>query len=408
MLKRLTLRFLMPALLALPGMAQAGGFFIPEQGVRATGMANAFSAIADDASANWYNPAALAFQANNLSANLELLAPVNQFATGGVTYTAKRKLFVAPQLYASWKPKAGLPLTIGLGVNAPFGLSTDWTDSGAPFSRVTAGANSVTFSQIEAIHTNLNASWRINDHLSLAAGGSWYRATKVHLDNALLQVKGDGDGFGGNLALFYRNDALSLGVSYRSRVKIDITGLAVGLSPLPARYVGMSGGAKTSITLPDLLMIGAAWRPNEAWTLSAQADWTNWKTFDRIVLNFDPSALNIVTGAQKIVPENWKAVVTWRLGAEWRFMPGKRLRFGYVNDPTPTNNADLSPRLPGNDRQLVTLGYGMDLGKAMTLDFAYAYVWLKTRQLTTANTGLYNGTYKSWVHILSAGVNWRF
>ncbi|MDQ6988240.1 MAG: outer membrane protein transport protein, partial [Mariprofundaceae bacterium] len=39
----------------------AGGFFIPEQAAKASGMANAFVAIADDASANWYNPAGLAF-----------------------------------------------------------------------------------------------------------------------------------------------------------------------------------------------------------------------------------------------------------------------------------------------------------------------------------------------------------
>ncbi|MDX8402612.1 MAG: outer membrane protein transport protein [Mariprofundaceae bacterium] len=388
--------------------AQAGGFFIPEQGARAVGMGNAFTGLADDASANWYNPAALAFQPDSASASLDLIRPRNDYSTGGQSYSAKKETFVVPQLYAAIKPLEGKPLTLGLGVNAPFGLSTDWTNSGAPFSKLAAGADSVTFSQIEAVHSNLNAVWQVSDRLAVAAGGSWYHATKVHLDNALLQIKGDGDGFGGNLAVFWRGDAVSLGVSWRSRVKLDITGLAVGLSTLPAPYVGMSGGAKTSVTLPDLLMLGLSWRPDAQWTLTAQADWTNWKTFDRIVLDFDPSLLTVVTGTQKVVPENWKAVITWRLGAQWAYAPDQRLRLGYVNDPTPTNNVDLSPRLPGNDRQLVTLGWGMDIGEAMTLDLAYAYVWLKTRNLTTANTTIYNGTYTSNVHILTGGLNWRF
>jgi len=54
---------ILAAALVLAGVqtAEAGGFMIGEMGARATGMGNAFTAVADDASAAWYNPAGIAF-----------------------------------------------------------------------------------------------------------------------------------------------------------------------------------------------------------------------------------------------------------------------------------------------------------------------------------------------------------
>lgn len=387
--------------------AFAGGFFVPEQGTKAVGMANAFTAIADDVSANWYNPAGLAFQGTSVMLSGDVLLPKNTYDVGGQSYQAKKATFVIPQLYGNYALD-GQPITIGIGINAPFGLSTDWTNSGAPFSKVTAGADSVTFSQIEAIQSNLNLSYRISEHFAVAAGAVYYNATKVHLDNALLEIKGDGDGFGGNAALIYKDGPFSLGVNYRSRVKIKINGLVTGLAPLGAPFAGMSGGASTSVTLPDIVMVGASWQATPSLLLTAQADWTNWKTFDAINLSFAPSLLNIVTGTSKSVPENYSATTTLRLGMEWAYSASNRVRLGYVYDPTPTSPLYVSPRLPGNDRQLFTAGWGMDVNPQMTVDLAYAYVLLKDRNLTTSVTPIYNGLYKSDVHILSAGLNYRF
>ncbi|MDQ6987635.1 MAG: outer membrane protein transport protein, partial [Mariprofundaceae bacterium] len=64
---------------------------------------------------------------------------------------------------------------------------------------------------------------------------------------------------------------------------------------------------------------------------------------------------------------------------------------------------DFSPRTPGADRQLFTVGYGYDFNKKTTLDLAYAYVLLSDRN-QTASTGARaarNGLYKTDVHIVT-------
>ena len=55
-------------LVAIAGNAYPAGFRLAEQDAKANGMGNAFVAVADNASAAWYNPAALInLEGTNLS-----------------------------------------------------------------------------------------------------------------------------------------------------------------------------------------------------------------------------------------------------------------------------------------------------------------------------------------------------
>jgi len=386
----------------------ASGYMIPEQGAKAMGMGNAFSAIADDASANWFNPAGLSFQENNASVSSTLVYPLNDFEAGGQTYSAAKGVHVVPQLYARYGLENS-KLSFGLGVNSPFGLSVDWTDSGAPFSQLAAGADSVTFSEIQAVHVNPNVAYQINDKVSVAAGISYYNAFKVHLDGQSLKIGGSGDGFGGNVAALYKTDAFSAGLSYRSSVKVDITGTAMGGPGMAILGLnGIGANASTSVTFPDLLTAAITFSPSHHWLVSVQADRINWAKFDQIVINYDPSALNIATGTSSTIPENWKATTAIRLGAEYAYNQSTRVRVGYTSDPTPVNPTDFSPRLPGNDRQLLSLGFGKDFSDNLTMDLAYAYVWLADRTAAAPTNAAYHGVYKSVVHLLAGGVTYHF
>ncbi|MDX8398142.1 MAG: outer membrane protein transport protein, partial [Mariprofundaceae bacterium] len=66
--------------------ALATGYAIKDQGIKAMGMANAFSAVADDATAAWYNPAALAFQQGvGIAIGGEVIFPKVNYTKAGKT-----------------------------------------------------------------------------------------------------------------------------------------------------------------------------------------------------------------------------------------------------------------------------------------------------------------------------------
>ncbi len=396
------------AIALLSSQSFASGFMIPEQGAKAMGMGNAFSATADDASANWFNPAGLAFQDNNISVSSTLVYPLNDYETGGQTYSAKKGLHVVPQVYMRYAEEES-KLSYGLGINSPFGLSVDWTGSGAPFSELAAGADSVTFSEIQAVLVNPNVAYQINDDFSVALGIQYYNAFKVHLDGQSLKIGGSGDGFGGNVAALYKTDTLSVGASYRSSVKIDITGTAVGgpaLAILGLECIGAN--ATTYVTFPDIFTLAVAYQASPKLLVSVQVDRVNWATFDKIEVNYAPSTLNIATGPSSTIPEGWKATTALRVGVDWSYGDSSHARVGYTYDPTPTNTTDFSPRLPGNDRQLITLGYGTSFSDNMSLDLAYAYVWLDDRTASAPTKTAYHGVYKSTVHLLAGGITYKY
>ncbi|MEP6994574.1 MAG: outer membrane protein transport protein, partial [Acidobacteriota bacterium] len=125
-----------PALLALLVSAPAlpSGFQVMTQGARATGMGLAFTGVADDPSAVFYNPAGIGFQEHfsvmvggsvlgRAKADFE---GANPFPGEGDSESVQKQMFIVPNLYAV------VPLTqelnFGLGINAPYGLGLRWND----------------------------------------------------------------------------------------------------------------------------------------------------------------------------------------------------------------------------------------------------------------------------------------
>src|SRR5262245_3928002 len=174
------------------GSAHAAGFQLSEQ--NASGLGNAYAgqaAAAEDASAIYFNPAGLTrIHHRQVVGALHLVKPSAEFSnngsctpyvgTGVGTSTCPfgphgnlghvaggnggdaGDWSVIPNAYLSWEV---LPSTwwLGIGVNAPFGLKTQWdADWVGRFQAIK--------SEVQTINLNPTIAWKINNMFSVGAG----------------------------------------------------------------------------------------------------------------------------------------------------------------------------------------------------------------------------------------------
>jgi len=419
-------------MIALPCMlllwaqaAQAGGLAIGDKSAHASGMGNAFTAVANDASAAWFNPAGVGFTKGTkiMLGNAAIIIPGTKYAPNSATISlpglpaqaatkSEGKTFFVPHFYYTYWNEIS-QLGAAISINAPFGLETDWPKNSSL-------ASSSTVSKLSLVTINPSVIFKLNDHLSASAGFTYVYLKNIRLDNLFQQLEGKNkSGWGGTASLMWQQNALSIGITYRSRVHITIDGgIAIGglalASENPA-LVGSRATGNTSMTLPDNVNIGIAWKANDRWLFSAEADWTNWSVFKDVRIHYSPSALassNLLTGGTgtHILTQNWNDTITFRAGMEWQFAARMRARMGYAFDPTPVNDANFAPSTPDNDSHIVSLGYSIDFTDAVRFDIAYSYVYIRHRdqRASTGNDAVRNGSYRSYANVIASSVQYGF
>lgn len=395
----------------------AAGFRLPEQDAAALGMASAFVGQADSPAAVWYNPAGMIqLDGTRISGGTIGIYPVltheNNTVNPGTTDVSERGVHLPIHLYATHRLNDSI--AFGVGVNNPFGLATDW----GPNSSTQYVA---TFSKVLTTEVNPNIAYKLNDSMSVAFGVAYVhlRATLEKTVNVILpgpillgdhnfRLSGDGDGWGLNAAALYKMAPnVNVGLSYRSRVKIDVDG-DVGLTGGPA---ATSATGQTSITLPDLIQLGVSYKASDKLTVNADIDYTMWSTYDRIVVTSSNTNFNTTDEKQ------WHDVWCLRIGGQYQLSDQWKLRAGYVYDKNPVNESYFETRTPDSDRQGISIGTGYAIGN-MTVDLAYMYLRFNSRTIDSSQADddanpltpadSLNGTYKSLAHLAGITIGYKF
>jgi long-chain fatty acid transport protein len=388
---------MLAGLLSLTVNAGAAGFRLEGLDSAAVGMGNSFVAVADNASAVWYNPAAMTgLKGTNLSLGSVLIAfkAVHANTSGAVDRT-KSMAHLVPHFYATRELSPAW--WVGFGVNTPFGLSTEWRKNAATSFVATK-------SEIETVNYGLNGACMVSDKISAAAGLSYYtvKAELNSLASPTQEVKlaGSGSGLGYGTAVMYRySGKWNFGVNYHSQVRVKLDGNMT---------IGSVTPIKTDLTLPDILQLGAAYRPGNEWLFSAEADYTNWTTYRQLVIK--QSADNSLVNTDI---NNWKSVWTFHAGAEHRASEFWKFRAGAFYDYNPVKEARFSARIPDADRVAVTAGAGYTKGN-ITVDVSYMYLRFLERKIgdslqddAVGGTSL-NGKYNSSAKFLGVTGGYRF
>src|SRR6266700_7221471 len=167
---------------ALVQTAWGSAFFIGELGARAQGMGGAFTAVADDPSAIFFNPAGIAFQ-KGTQIQFDSLVVVGLFRfspssvppgtvvpENGYSGSIKPHFIPVASLYIT--KEISRKATLGFGVFTPFGLAANFTNfnDGDPANTKFVGRFAGTRARLESFWFQPTFAYRISDRSSIAAG----------------------------------------------------------------------------------------------------------------------------------------------------------------------------------------------------------------------------------------------
>jgi long-chain fatty acid transport protein len=420
------------ALALSPGIVLASGFQLAEQ--NGSGLGNAFSGQAagvKDASAIYFNPALLTrLEGGNLVLSVEPVFPSQTFSDGGSTAPSLPPLPGAPPLgiplgglggdaggvtpvpNGYFSHQAGENLWLGVGVNVPFGLTTEWeSDWMGRFHGIRSSIHAINVNPTVAVKLGVvslgaGINWQYfdaeltqNTAYGGAAFGSAYSAGGALAAGAialqlatqgglaaegLTVLDGDSEAWGWNVGgTLDVTENARMAASYRSEIKHDLDG-TISFADAPsfvegANAIGMIGAglnaafAERPITaevkLPETFSVAAAWEGEKVEVL-ADWTWTGWSSI--------PSLDVLDESGTEITSLTLRFEDTWRAGVGVNVLLNEttKLRLGTAYDQSPVQDAFRTPRLPDNGRVWLAGGFEWKLNEKSRLDLGYAYLFI--------------------------------
>ena len=332
----------------------------------------------------------------------------------------------------------GSGLFFGVGINAPFGLTTEYRDDWK-------GRYQAIESELKTININPSLAYKINNHFSVGAGfnmqyidvkltqyidqGSLCVPTQQQLQasgfpgadpalctgltpqgsDAFAKLEADNWAGGYNVGLLYEPlPSTRVGLSYRSKIQQSVTGKGRFRDTIP-QFSNFNIFVRTDLSadvdLPQTASLSVYHDLSSRWSVMGDVTWTGWDNFDELRINYDSNQPDTV------IDENWDDTWRFSLGADFRYNSSWTFRAGMAYDQTPIPDADhRTPRIPGDDRIWASLGFGYQVTQSLGIDVAYSHLFVDEPKINSgeATTGNLNGEYDdTYVDIVSAQLVWK-
>ena len=432
------------------GSAFGAGFALVEQSI--SGLGNAYAggaAVAEDASTIFYNPAGMTrLEGKQVIAGAHIIMPSVKFHNEGSTHVLQPYTGIplqggdggdggvtkaVPNFY--YTRKLSDRFVVGLGVNAPFGLATEYDSHWV-------GRYHAVESDLLSVNINPAVAYKINDNLSVGAGIN-VMYIKAKLTNAIdfgtldflgklglpahalgltpqqadgkAELDGDSWGVGFNVGVLYEfTKNTRMGIAYRSRIDqtiegdADFSGVPAGLAPVP---IFKDTDAEADVTLPDSLSVSFFHQINPQWIVMADFTWTNWQVFEELKAKFDND-----NQPDSVTIENWQDSYRTSLGVT--FMPDNKWTFraGTAYDSSAVSDKKYrTPRIPDGDRIWAALGIGYKFSNMFKADIGYAHLFINDPEIDSPVTkpedaikGGLRGYYDASIDIVSASLTLTF
>ena len=408
---------------ALPAAALGAGFAVYEQGVAATANGGAFTARASDASAVYFNPAALASHEGKevMAGTTAILLHGGHFTSDatGASFDQVDNTTFPSYLYVTHR--ASRRFAWGAGLTFPSGLKTEW---GPEFE----GRFLSRMSSLAVMNGNVNVAASLGSGWSVAAGIDVAHVDVKELSRNIdltplgfagqegfTKMDGKGTGVGWNAAARWARGAWMAGASYRSKIEPDIEG-SVTFEDIPAPVAALfpNGGASASLPLPASLAVGLARTWGGVWETEFDAVWMGWSAFETLAIDLEKETQ---VGGNPVVQdvrqdESWDDAVSYRLGVARHLGSLHTLRLGGYRDMTPVPADHMRPRIPDANRSSVQIGYGFASESGILLDAAYQAIFFDDRAAIGSPSDPTNpvlpGEYGNFIGRIGLGIGYRF
>jgi long-chain fatty acid transport protein len=374
-------------LILSPHSARAVGFRLPNQDPEGIARGNAFVATADNPSAVYYNPAGITqLEGDQVHAGLYLISADTEYSSSFGKANTDTTLQAVPQLYYTHGIQA-YPVTLGLGVYAPYGLGLDYGDN-PPFGPI-AQRGELLYAAVNPV-----VAWRAHRTLSIAIGPT-INYSDVDLENFSFKFRGNDVAFGFSAGVFWHPiEKLAFGASYHSATELDYS----GHSYVPAFSLGRNA-TSAEAHFPQFIAVGVSFRPTKNWNFECDVDWTDWDSLNQIEFERDDSVT---------IPYlfNYQSSYMYEFGVTRQMEQGWFMSAGYIFSETSSPDKDFNPIVPDLNLHLGSIGFGRR-GKhwdwAVGYHFAYG-----NRDVTRAANPLSNGHYDTLNNAVNIAATYKF
>jgi len=343
----------------------ANGFRLPDQDAFATARGEAYVATADNASAVYYNPAGLTqLEGNNIRGGVygiymnPSFTPPPGSGNSGNTYYIEKQTAAVPQFFYAYGFDA-VPVSLGLGVYAPYGLSLHWPQD--------TGFRTVAIeSSLQYIRINPVVAWQVLPGLSVGAGLTVNYADieltqglTPALNNNSFKFSGDGWGVGYNCGLRWQPiEELSFGGTFRSETTVTMSGnTTTEYQYIPDPNGVAKRSAQADFSFPLNFVVGTSYRPTPKWNLEFDADYTDWRSLSTVVIQ-QSAAVPPVLPRNIPFTLDWQPSWMYELGVTRYFGEAWQVSAGYVRNNNSVPDAHYSPYVTDLNRNFFSVGAG--------------------------------------------------
>jgi long-chain fatty acid transport protein len=368
----------------------SNGLNLNGNGSKAIAMGGAFVGLADDYSAVFWNPAGLTqMKEANLAFFATNVMPKGTYKLAALGIDAKSENKMYPSGGIGYFKPLSENMVVGIYAHVPSGVGAKW--NGANLTALTGGTAYKWESMLGVFAFSPAIGVKLSEQLSFGVA--------LNVDYGMLKLKMPALGqyeenlkglsFGATFGLLFKvNEAIRFGLSFKTPMKATLKGDAdmsgAALFGLPTQ-----DDAKRKATWPMWLGAGLCFKPVDNFTLTVDAQYTNWKKLKNIPITYTNAGWIQYFQDGADLQLKWKDAVQWRFGLEYGLSDAVFLRAGFYTDPCVSAIDTHTILLPEHAYKWITFGFGYKSGN-ISLDLAVEYGMGKdvTVSFTEAGDGM--------------------